>query len=196
MKKIIPASALLVPAEATRVFEGVIFDIYHWQQTLFDGTEDTFEMLKRHDTVVSICIVEDKIIVLDDEQPHEGHKKSFPGGHIDKTDATVLEAAQRETKEESGYSFDNWKLVLVRQPYNKVEWFIHFFVAWDIANITEPKNDPGEKTKVNLVSIKELKEKIRAREGYLGEDRDLFTGVDKVQDLLELKEFSGQLVDR
>lgn len=52
MKKVIPDNAVLVPDAAQHVFEGMIFDVYQWPQKLFDGSEHTFEMLKRPDTVV------------------------------------------------------------------------------------------------------------------------------------------------
>ena len=68
MKKVIPSDAVLVPNQAERVFKGMIFDVYQWPQKFFDGTEGTFEMLKRPDTVSVICVVDDKILVIDDEQ--------------------------------------------------------------------------------------------------------------------------------
>ena len=52
----IPKDAKLVPADADKVFEGVIYDVYHWDQTLYDGSKAKFEMLKRPDTVVIIGI--------------------------------------------------------------------------------------------------------------------------------------------
>ena len=196
MKKIVPAKALLIPDYAKKVFKGVIFDIYQWPQRLFDGSEATFEMLKRPDTVVAICVVEDKIIVVDDEQPHDGLKQGFPGGQVDESDASITEAAKREVKEETGYSFKNWKLIQVKQPYNKIEWFVHIFIAWDVETTDKAKNDPGEKISVNLVTLDQLRQKMIDAVGYLGEDRDLFAGISQTTDLVQLKDYSGQLIDR
>ncbi len=36
-----------IPPNAKRVFKGIIFDVYQWQQKMFDGSKETFEMLKR-----------------------------------------------------------------------------------------------------------------------------------------------------
>ncbi|HEX5744244.1 MAG TPA: hypothetical protein VFX84_02225, partial [Candidatus Saccharimonadales bacterium] len=78
MKKVIPQDSVLVPDGAELAFKGMIFDVYQWPQKLFDGSEHRFEMLKRPDTANVICVVDDKILVLDDEQPHLGKRQSFP----------------------------------------------------------------------------------------------------------------------
>src|SRR5947207_1103819 len=97
MKKIIPVDAVLVPDDAGKLFEGVIFDTYQWQVERFDGSLSTWEMVRRPDTTSTICVVGDKIIVLEEEQPHAGKKFSFGGGRVDPTDASILAAAKRET---------------------------------------------------------------------------------------------------
>src|SRR5664279_401756 len=119
MKKLIPEDSVLVPDQAERVFQGKIFDVYQWPQKLFDGSEYTFEMLKRVDTVSVICVVDGKLLVIDDEQPHLGSRQSFPGGRVDNEDETIEAAAQREILEETGYSFKHWRLIKVSQPYRK-----------------------------------------------------------------------------
>ncbi len=52
MKIIRPESKQPMPANAKRVFKGVVFDTYQWEQDMYDGTKKTFEKLKRPDTVV------------------------------------------------------------------------------------------------------------------------------------------------
>lgn len=196
MKKIIPADSTLIPAEATRVFKGQIFDTYQWPQKLFDGSEHTFEMLKRADTVSVIGIVEDKIIIIDDEQPHLGSRISFPGGRVDADDSSPLAAAQREYIEEIGYQFNNWRLVKVHQPYRKMEWFIYVYLAWDVKGQTEPTPDAGEKIVPKQVNLAELKDLIDQKTDYLAESSDLFEGIDTIDQLLNLPEFQGREVDR
>lgn len=52
------------------MFKGVIFDVYQWEQEMFDGTTQTFEKLKRPDTIMVIPVTEDgKIILTEQEQP-------------------------------------------------------------------------------------------------------------------------------
>ncbi len=196
MQKVIPEDSVLLPNNAELAFKGMIFDVYQWPQQMFDGSSHTFEMLKRPDTVSVIAVVEDKILVVDDEQPHLGSRQSFPGGRVDETDASIEAAAQREIQEETGYSFKNWRLIKVWQPYRKMEWFIYVLLAWDVAAQQEPKLDAGEKITVKHLSFDEVKAKVMNGEGYLGESRAIFEKLENVQQLLDLPEFSGQTVDR
>jgi ADP-ribose pyrophosphatase len=196
MKKIIPSDAILVPDNAELKFKGMIFDVYQWQQQLFDGSEHTFEMLKRCDTVNAICIVDDKILVIDDEQPHLGSKKSFPGGRVDSEDTGLESAAQREVQEETGYSFKNWRLVRVSQPYRKMEWFVYTFVAWEVAGKQDAHLDPGEKITLQELPFGDVKQQVLQDRDYLGESSDIFGGLSSAQELLRVPEFQGQSADR
>ncbi len=195
MKKIIPPSSVLIPDQATCVFKGVIFSVYHWPLQMFDGTMATFEMLKRADTVGAICIVDDKIMVLKDEQPHRGIKLTFPGGRVDDNEL-IDDAIKREVHEETGYSFKNWKLVKVRQPYLKMEWFIYTFVAWGVTGKAAPHLDGGEKISVELMEFYDVMRLIHEKAGYLGEEEDIFNGADSAENLIGLPEYQGKEVDR
>jgi len=196
MKKLVPADAVLLPDNAARVFKGEIFDVYQWPQPLFDGSQATFEMLKRPDTVSVICVTGDTVLVLDDEQPHGGSRVSFPGGRVDETDSSIEAAAQREVLEETGYSFQNWRLIKAWQPHTKMEWFIYILLAWDVADRQVPHHDAGEKITVHEVSFDELKNLVINKSGYLGESTDIFEPLHSLSELLELPAFSGQTVDR
>lgn len=196
MKKIIPKDAVLVPDQAKLVFEGKIFSVYQWPQKLFDGSEYTFEMLKRTDTVSVICLLDDKVLVIDDEQPHLGSRQSFPGGRVDAEDASAEIAARREISEETGYSFKNWRLVKVWQPYRKIEWFVYMWLAWEVTDKQAPLLDGGEKITVHELPFQAVKDLVMKRQGYLGESLDLFENAQSIDDLLTLPEFRGQSVDR
>jgi len=196
MKKLIPEGSILIPESAELKYQGEIFSVYTWPQTLFDGSIKPFEMLKRRDTVAIICIIDDKIIIIDDEQPHRGMKKTLPGGQIDYSDESTLFAAQRETKEETGLIFKNWKLVKVRQPYTKIEWFVYVYIAWEQNGSENPDPGPGEKITMNLLSFKDFKNTIDFKKSQLTENYDLFITANNVNDLINLKEFSGIEVDR
>ena len=196
MKKVVPADATLIPDEAERVFKGQIFDVYQWPQKIFDGSEQTFEALKRPDTVLVAAVNGDRGIVIEDTQPHTGMNTTFPGGRVDDADKSTLEAAKRELHEETGFSFKNWKLVHVQQPHKKIEWFIYFYVAWDLAGQDEPHVDPGEKIEVKQLSLDELKSHIFNKGGYLKEASDVFSDLQSFEELIALPEFAGQEVDR
>lgn len=196
MKKIVPKDAVLIPDNAKCVFRGQIYDVYQWPQKMFDGSEQAFEMLKRPDTVIVIPIVNDKILTIEDEQPHSGMKLSFPGGRVDAHEADTLSAAKREVKEETGYEFDNWKLVNVTQPHTKLEWFIYFYVASDGKKTTELHLDAGERILLKELTFEEAKNFVVTKLGYLGESKDIFDNVGSLQELSTFPEFQGKQVDR
>ncbi|MDB5181932.1 MAG: hydrolase [Candidatus Saccharibacteria bacterium] len=196
MQKIIPQEATLIPEGAKLVFEGVMYDVYQWEQELFDGTTDTFEMLRRADTVMALCIVDDKILVLKDIQPHRGERISFPGGRIDDEDDDVLGAAKREVREETGYSFRNWKLIRVAQPSTKIEWFVYEFIAWDVIDTSEPHLDAGEMITVEEKDFDTVKQLVLTRKGYLGESAEFFENAASTDDLLQTLEFIGDYISR
>jgi len=196
MQKLIPADAVLIPDQAECVFRGQIFDVYQWPQRLFDDTQHTFEMLKRPDTVVVIGVAGDKILVIEDEQPHFGSRQSFPGGRVDKTDFSIQAAAQREVLEETGYHFKNWRLIKVMQPHLKIEWFVYLLVAWEAGDKQAPHPDAGEKIKAREVSFDELKQLVLDKAGYLGESLSVIGVINNLDQLLSLPEFQGQAVNR
>lgn len=196
MKKIVPTDAILIPDEAKRVFNGVIFDVYQWQQQLYDGSNATFERLKRTDTVLAVCVVEDKIVVIEDEQPGRGRMLKLPGGRVDSEDDSPLRAVKREILEETGYEFTTWKLANVVQPENKIEWFVHMYVASDMSRQQPPQQDNGERITVQLKDLNEVKESVQQGEGMLGYSRELFDGLVSIDDLKNMPEFQGKEVDR
>lgn len=194
MKKLVPNDAVLIPKSAKLMFEGVIYDVYQWQQRQFDNSYKTFEMLRRADTVIAICIVNNKILVLQDEQPHSGSRRSFPGGRVD-NEEDIGKAAKREVKEETGYSFKNWKLVSVWQPHTKIEWFIYLYVADGVVAKDSPELDSGEKITVEDTDFNKVKELVFDKAGYLGEARNVFDYVNNIEELSSLPPFKGREVD-
>lgn len=145
-----------LPKNAKRVFEGVIFEVWQWKQKMFDGSFETFEKLKRADTVNIIGTVGEKIIVLRQKQPDwEEYKVAVPGGRVDKGE-TPLQAAKRELFEETGYVSDNWILWKKRNPYGKMIWTVYNFIARDCKYIRKPATDAGERIKTRIVNFKEF----------------------------------------
>lgn len=196
MKKVIPTASVLIPDTAQAVFHGQIFDVYHWPQKLFDGSSATFEMLKRPDTVVVICVVDDQVLVINDEQPHFGSRKSFPGGRVDSSDSSIEAAASREVHEETGYTFSTWRLIKVWQPHSKIEWFVYLLVASEVKSLDQPHLDGGEKITLEKYSFQDLKMLILNKTDYLGDAQDPIAGLNSLEEILELPAFSGTSVDR
>jgi 8-oxo-dGTP pyrophosphatase MutT (NUDIX family) len=194
MQKVVPNDAVLIPETAECMFKGVMFDVYQWQQKLYDGSETTFEMLRRPDTVSTIALVDNRILVIDDEQPGRPVIKKFPTGRVEPFDKGIVATAQREVKEETGYTFKNWKLLKVWQFHPKFEWFVHLLLAWDVESKQATKHDAGEIIKVSLLTFDEVSKLALNREGYLKDSIDIFESVSNLDELMAIPKFKGQVI--
>jgi ADP-ribose pyrophosphatase len=147
-----------LPAEAAVVFKGISFDIYQWQQELYDGSFTTFEMAKRPNAVSIIPVIADKVVILHEEQPTHPRRTSFPGGHIEPGE-DPLSAAIRELKEETGMVFKTYKLLTVQDLGNdRLDWWAFRFVATDYVETVEAHSDAGERIVVETVDFARAKE--------------------------------------
>ncbi len=158
-----------IPDNAKKVFEGVIFDVYHWDQEMFDGSTETFEALKRRDCASILATVGNKIIINHEEQPMKEPFISIPGGSIEQ--GTPLEGAKRELLEETGYSTEEWQEWFSSDPSNmtKLEWNNYFFIAKNCNKVAEQALDGGEKIKVTLVTFEEFLE-LRNNQKFRNQD--------------------------
>lgn len=151
-----PQSKQPIPPHATRVFKGIVFDVYHWEQKMFDGSVKTFEKIKRQDTVITFPVLDNgKILVSKEEQPDSGVYRGGFGGRVEEGE-DVLKAAKRELLEESGYKagkLDLWKAV---QPVGKIEWVIYYFIGRDLEKVADPSLDSGEKIEIMEVNFEEF----------------------------------------
>ncbi|MEK7187305.1 MAG: NUDIX hydrolase [Patescibacteria group bacterium] len=148
------------PPHAKKIFEGIIFDIYQWEQEMYDGTTATFERLKRPDTVGVIPVLPDgKIVIAEEEQPGKKTATTLLGGRVEEIE-DPLEAVKRELLEESGYEGDSWNLLLAIQPVIKMDWAIYTFVARGCHKTREQHLDSGEKIKLKTVSFEEFTDLI------------------------------------
>jgi ADP-ribose pyrophosphatase len=149
-----------IPPEAKLVFKGIIFNVYQWEQKLYDGTTTTFEMLKRPDTVVMLALTPDnQVIMIDHEQPGKRSHADLPAGRVDKEN-DHLEAAKRELREETGYTSQNWKLWGAFQPVAKIDWTIYYYLAYDCEKTHDQELDGGEKITPFTISIDEFLDKV------------------------------------
>ena len=148
-----------VPVEAKCVFEGKIFDVYQWEQKMYDGSTATFEMLKRPDTVQIIPSRGDRIYLSHEEQPNNALHYTFLGGRCEKGEEPLV-TAQRELLEESGLISSNWELFKSYEPFHKFDWQIHYFVALNCRKVQDPHLDAGEKITVKEFSFPEFVDKV------------------------------------
>lgn len=151
-----PKSKQPIPENAQRVFKGVIFDVYHWEQEMYDGTTATFEKLKRADTVVVFPVLSDAQIVLtEQEQPGMNPFFSALGGRVEEGE-NIITAVKRELLEESGYEAEEFVLVDARHPTSKIDGVIYTFIAKGLKKVAEIDLDGGEKIKLFSVTFDEF----------------------------------------
>ncbi|MFO0703888.1 MAG: NUDIX hydrolase [Patescibacteria group bacterium] len=182
-----------IPENAKLVFKGQIFDVYQWEQEMFDGSKEIFEMLKRPDTVQVLAVTEDKkIIMLDEEQPGRNRFVGLPGGRMDEGEDPVT-AAKRELLEETGYAGNDWKLIRENGTHGKIDWVIYHFVVKGCRKISAPKLDVGEKINMKLVSFDEFLQIVGSSEhrdvdlnNYLNELRLQPSGLESLRKALGL----------
>lgn len=184
-RKYIPPHIKTIPANAERKFAGEIFDVYQWPQEMFDGSIATFEMLDRTDTVTTIAIKDNKIVLTYQKQPCKDWFYAYPGGRIDLTDDDELSGAKRELLEETGMEFANWKLIDAAQPYGKIDWIVYTFLATDFLRQSEQHLDGGEIIEIKEFSFADFKKLLDQP------DTDAlrfdFRKIEKLQSLDELK---------
>ncbi len=167
-----------IPPHAKKAFAGVLFDVYQWEQELFDGTKATFEKLRRQDTVSVIATTSDrKILLINDEQPGRDAVITFPGGRLDPGEDPET-AAKRELLEETGYEARELVLWKAYQPVSKLDWAFYIFVARGVQKVTEPHLDAGERISMWEADLNEVIEVMR---------QPHFQGKEIALDLLEAK---------
>lgn len=152
-----------LPPQAKRVFKGVIFDVYQWDQEMFDGTTEVFEALRRSNGADVIAVVDGKILITHDEQPARNAVVCLPGGRLN-TDEDPQVGAARELAEETGYTSDDWELLSEENTYSKIDWTLYTFIARNAKLTQEPHLDAGERIKASLISFDEFVEKVRDKE--------------------------------
>jgi 8-oxo-dGTP pyrophosphatase MutT (NUDIX family) len=198
MQKILPTNAILIPDHAKLAFKGNIFSVYQWRQTMFDDTTKTFEMLKRPDTVQIILVRDEKILLVDDEQPGRAPRLHMPGGRADEEDESWLVAAQRELREETGLICSDWRLISVEQPLAKIEWFIPLFIAQNVTEELPQQLDPGgEKISLAWEGFGKVRERVLSgKETTLSYMVPLLSRITTVGELLALPAYAGTAVSR
>jgi ADP-ribose pyrophosphatase len=145
----------MIPGDAKRVFKGVRFDVYQWQQKMFDGSTATYEGLKRRSSVEILAIHKGKITVTHEEQAGVASFIGIPAGLIEDNEDPLV-AAQRELQEETGLTSDDWELLERYTPMGNIEWTVHVYLARDCKKTAKQSMDPGEKIRVRYLTFEEF----------------------------------------
>lgn len=146
---------MAIPASAKRVFKGEIFEVYQWEQELYDGSKAVFERIKRDDTIQVIAVHGGRIVILEEEQPDRPLGLNIIGGRVDSGESP-FDAARRELKEETGLESDDWELWRKYKPVSKIEWDIYIYIARNCRKTSGQKLDPGERIRILEVRLDEF----------------------------------------
>jgi ADP-ribose pyrophosphatase len=153
-----------IPDNAKKVFQGILFDVYHWKQKMFDGSFETFEAVKRKPSVQIIAITpEKKVILLREEQPHSGSFITVPGGQVER-DETPDEACRKELLEELGMESSDVTLWYEQSLGSKIEWRAYYYIAKNCTRVRAPELESGERIESYEVGFDEFLEEIDKRE--------------------------------
>ncbi len=145
-----------MPANAKMVFRGKIFEVWQWEQKMYDGTTAIFERLRRPDTTQIIAVVGDTILFQKQEQPHRSASfRSLPGGRVEEGEDS-LSGAKRELLEETGYASEDWILWREDCPVAKMDWTIYTYVARNCRKVAEQNLDAGERIENFFIDFEEF----------------------------------------
>ncbi len=152
---------MTIPNHAKTVFEGVLFDVYQWQQELFDGTTTTFEAgIKTPVCAIFAITPEKKILYLKQEQPNRPLYYSIPAGRIEQNEKPI-QAVQRELLEETGYNVDTIQPFHTVLEEGKIIQEETYFIGYNAQKITQQNLDGGEKIEILSASFEEFCQLIR-----------------------------------
>lgn len=156
---------MAIPKKAKRVFKGVIFDVYHWPQKIFDGSTRTFERATRKDSVSVLATVGNKILLSHQRQPTTGLYIDFFGGRVDEGE-NAKQTAVRELTEETGLKPRRMILHKVFPTEGHLEFKTYLYIAKDCIKVGEQELDGGEKIKIKSYTFDQFLKLVYLPDSY------------------------------
>lgn len=119
---------------------------------------DEYYIVKRPDVAVIAAFTEKMELILIRQYRHPVNSTDFelPAGHIDAKENHILEAAERELLEETGYKAE--ELVQISKHFASsglMNNTVHFFIGFNAKKIQEQTLDPNEAIEVKITPWKE-----------------------------------------
>jgi ADP-ribose pyrophosphatase len=161
------------PPNATRVFQGVVHDVWQWEQDLFDGSRATFECSTRQDGVSVIAFLDPQTILLTHEE-HSGRARfqDVPGGRVERGETAEV-AAARECLEETGYRIGRLQVFRQLPLHGSIRLVKTVCLATDLVPDADgPRPDAGERIRVQPTAWQEavrfsLQHELRSQDAML-----------------------------
>ncbi len=143
-----------LPPNARLAFKGVMYEIWQWDATMYDGSTEVYECIVRSDSVDVIATVGREILLQRQTQPDSPEPfLSLAGGRREKGES-ALECGKRELLEEMGCQSDDWSLWREYEPSrSRMKWKVYTYIARDCSKIAEPSLDSGEKIEELRISF-------------------------------------------
>ena len=148
--------------ESEEIFFGLIMDVKRDKVLLPNGRQSVRELLRHLGAVCIVPVTEDGCVVVERQYryPIDQVITEIPAGKLDSTEEDRLSAAQRELREETGFTADSWIDMGLYYPaaaYSDEK--ITMYLAQGLHK-GEQHLDEGEFLNVQTVPIEELVEDI------------------------------------
>jgi len=143
--------------EGALAYEGDFLKIRRDRIRLPDGKESVREYIRHPGAVVILPLFDDGTVLLERQFRYPANQVflEFPAGKIDSGEDPLL-CAQRELREETGYSADNWKfLCTIHNAIAYSDEHLDIFIARGL-RAGEPQLDEGEFLETMTASVEEL----------------------------------------
>ena len=151
-----------IQIESDEIFNGVIMDVKRDKVRLPNGNQSVRELLRHVGAVCVVPVTDDGRVVIERQYryPIDQVITEIPAGKLDSPDEDRLSAAQRELREETGFTADRWTDMGLYYPaaaYSDEK--ITMYLAQGLHK-GEQHLDEGEFLNVETVPIAELVEDI------------------------------------
>lgn len=151
-----PLMPYTLPTNAKKVFDGILFELWQWDQERYDGSHATYECATRQDSASVIGFLDRDTILLE-EQEQPSREKSFldvPGGRVDPGE-TAEQAARREFEEETGYRIGRLRHFETIDLEGSTRFSISLYLGTDLTDHIGQHVEAGEKIRVRAIPWKE-----------------------------------------